>query len=180
MKTLAESLFDKDIIEKDLTFGEVWEFEGITFGGWNCGYYAYDIYKASKLKKDYSNVKRETETKNKSSLVMNDDKQSENRWVLSDIFLHIIKSFDMSNANDMSTSNRRFKFQYSTKDTGLNRLMTNMSIYLEQTLEKYVLGHKNPYVHMYYNERLDRLYVNIGKSQTMGPAQVGIFEFKRK
>lgn len=179
MKTLAESLFDKDIIEKDLTFGDVWEFEGINFSGWNDGYYAYDKFKAGKLKKDYSNVKREAEAKNKSSLVMNDDKQSQNRWVLSDIFLHIIKSFDMSKANDNPKIVKR-RYQYHTRDVSINNLMTNMSIYIEQALEKYVIGDKPPYIHMYYDDRKDILYISIGKPQTMGPAQVGIFEFKRK
>lgn len=174
VEILSESMFDKGLIEKDITFGQVFELDGLYFGGSDGGVYAFNEISVSKLKKDFPRVPKELEFDDVSYLGADDT--AKNKLLILNTLLYIIGSFDLSTKYDEKIT----IYQYYSPDKFQNDLMSNLSIYLLKTISKYTTNNKVPYISMVYDASQKEQTIRIGKYNKRGPNPYVAFKFKKK
>ena len=173
---MMESLFDKDLVSKDIKFGDLYEFEYYSFNGANSGYYAFDALMVSKLKKDFSGIPSVLHASDcRTKFVDNNDRQSRNRTFIANILLYLINEFNMS----MNVKNRVYRFYYN--DDEVNETLSKLCGYLKSKLSMYCVGNRSIYIDAYYNETSKTIFIRIGKYQYRGGFnQFANFVFKKK
>lgn len=171
-----ESLFDNDLVSKDIKFRDLYEFEYYSFSGANRGYYAFDNLMVSKLKKDFSRIPSILHTSDcKTKFIDNNDRQSRNRTFIANILLYLINEFDMS----MGDKNRMYRFYYH--DDEVNETLSKLCGYLINKLYTYRVGDRPIYIDARYDETSKNITIRIGKYQTRGGFnQYANFVFKKK
>ncbi len=172
----TESLFDNDLVSRDIKFGDLYEFEYYSFSGANAGYYAFDNLMVSKLKRDFGGIPSILHASDcKTNFIDNKDKQSRNRTFIANILFYLINEFDMS----MDIKNRMYKFYYH--DAEVNEILSKLCGYLSSKLYTYRIGDRSIYINANYNETSKNITIMIGKYQTRGGFNPHVnFVFKKK
>ena len=177
---ITESLFDKDIVSKDLKIGDLYELDRFYFGGDNDGYYAFDIFSVKKLKLDFKksnlqDVIKYWKPKSFYGVDDSDDRRNRNRPFIINVLFHIINNYSIN-----YSYNKQSLYTYYGKDDVINNLLSNLSQYLLTTLLKYTDKATAPYISGGWDERHEELFIRIGKYQTRGFNQYIKFIFKKK
>ena len=175
MKSLKESLFDDDLISREIKFKDLYKFDHFYFSGSNGGYYALDNLRISNLKKDFGRIPSTISKADcTTQFPTNDDKQTRNRLFIANVLLYLINEFDMSTRNDINF----FKFYYDDKE--VNETLRNVCGYLSKKLFVYRVGNRPVYINAYYDKNSKDITIMIGKYQTRGWNQSANFVFKKK
>ena len=175
MKSLQESLFDSDIISKDLTFEDFYKFDVCYFSGLNGGYYAYDVFRVDKLKQDFGKIPYYRNLDINNIFTKHKDKQTINRLFITNALLYLINQFNMS--YKPSTLNP-YRYYYDNKE--VNDILSRVCAYLLQTLSKYRMGNMGIYIYGSYSKTDEKITISIGKYQIRGSNPCVNFVFKKK
>ncbi len=175
MKSLKESLFDDDIISKDLKFKDFYKFDHVYFSGSNGGYYAFDNLRVSILKKDFGRIPVVISKSDcKTQFAANNDTQTRNRLFIVNTLLYLINEFDLSTKIDPGF----FRFYYDDKE--VNEILSKICMYLSRKLFVYQLGNRSLYINARYDKISKNITIMIGKHQTRGWSQSANFVFEKK
>ncbi len=185
MKSLCESLFDNELVEKVITFGDLYDLDHFYFSGSNNGYYAFDIFMISRLKHDFKipdfDLKKYFTSvlkgfKYDQSIGGKPDKQSKNRPYITNVLYYIITNFDMS--TDYSEDIKRWAKFYGP-DKNINDLLSRLCTYFRRKLSAYIYGNGSLYVNASYDNS-GNIKIMIGKWQSRGVNQFITFVFRKK
>ena len=175
MKSLKESLFDNDIVSKDLTFEDCYKFTKCYFSGSSGGYYVYDVFRVDKLKQDFNKISYYHDLHINNNFIENKDKQTRNRLFITNTLLYLINQFNMSYKPSIQPP---YRFYYDNKE--VNDILSRVCTYLHQTLYKYRMGDKGIYIDGHYNKIDGLITISIGKYQNRGVNPCVNFVFKKK
>lgn len=170
-----ESLFDSDIVSKDLTFEDFYKFTKCYFSGSSGGYYAYDVFRVDKLKQDFGKIPYYRDLHINNNFIEYKDKQTRNRLFITNILLYLINQFDMLYK---SSTPHPYRFYYDDKE--VNDILSRVCTYLYRTLFKYRMGNKGIYINGHYNKIDGLITISIGKYQNRGANPCVNFVFKKK
>ena len=175
MKSLSESLFDDDLVSKDIKFKDLYKFDHVYFSGANNGYYAFDNLMVSKLKKDFGKIPITISKSDcKTQFAVNNDTQTRNRLFITNTLLYLINEFDPSTKIDPGF----FKFYYDDKE--VNEMLSKICMYLSRKLFVYRAGDRSLYINARYDKISKSITIMIGKYQTRGWSQSANFVFEKK